>query len=523
MSAAITAPRSVAVIAFACLFAGCVGDGGVNGDDAGGTPTTVESAPTSTSTSTTSTTSSVPPDLSQVAPEPDGTLSPPAGVRRPWSATVPGLLTFRGNPTRSYYGKGPVPAAPEIRWTYPASGAMCADSTVGDETKQWCGTGWTGQPAVFNRDGRQWVVFGAYDRAVHFVDSTDGSDILTPFATGDLIKGSVTVDPDGFPLVYTGSRDNHFRVLAIDRGGEAVELWRLSATDVGPTLWNNDWDGSALVLDDWLIVGGENSQLHVVQLNRGYDAEGRVTVAPQLIFNTPGWDDQVIADLAGNRANEMSIENSVAVWGDTVYFANSGGLVQGWDLAPLRMGGTPTRTFRFWTGDDTDASVVIDEDGFLYVAVEFERANAQGRFLGQLMKLDPRRPDDPYVWSYKDQGDIPAGFWATPALLDTVVIAPTDGGEVLALDRMTGEKLWSFELTGPTWQSPVVVDEKLVQGDCNGTLHGYDVSNERIQPPELWSVDVGGCIESTPALWEGRLFVGTRGGRFFSLGDITPP
>ncbi len=133
MSAAITAPPTVAVIAFACLVAGCVGDGGVNGDDAGGTPTTVESAPTSTSTSTTSTTSSVPPDLSQVAPEPDGTLSPPAGVRRPWSATVPGLLTFRGNPTRSYYGKGPVPAAPEIRWTYPASGAMCADSTVGDE------------------------------------------------------------------------------------------------------------------------------------------------------------------------------------------------------------------------------------------------------------------------------------------------------------------------------------------------------------------------------------------------------
>lgn len=119
-------------------------------------------------------------------------------------------------------------------------------------------------------------------------------------------------------------------------------------------------------------------------------------------------------------------------------------------------------------------------------------------------------------------GDIPAGFWATPALLDTVVIAPTDGGEVLALDRMTGEKLWSFELPGPTWQSPVVVDDKLVQGDCNGTLHGYDVSNERIQPPELWSVDIGGCIESTPALWEGRLFVGTRGGRFFSLGDVAP-
>jgi hypothetical protein len=460
-----------------------------------------------------------PPDLSQVAPEPDGTLSPPAGFGRPWSAKVPGLLTFRGNPTRSYYGKGPTPAAPGVRWFHPGSGGMCSQSTVGQETKTWCGSGWTGQPAVFTRDDRQWVVFGAYDAAVHFLDGSDGAEILPPFPVGDIIKGSVTVDPDGFPLVYTGSRDNYFHILAIDRGGAAQELWKLSATAVSPTLWNNDWDGSALVLDDFLIEGGENSQLHVVKLNRGYGPDGKVTVDPELVFNTPGWDDQVISDLAGNRAREMSIENSVAVWGNTVYFANSGGLVSGWDLGPLREGGTPVQTFRFWTGDDTDASIVIDEEGFLYVSAEFERNNARGREVGQLLKLDPRVPDNPIVWSYKDQATLPAGFWATPAVLETVVINATDGGEVLALDRATGEKLWSFELPGPTWQSPVVVEDLLVQGDCEGTLHGYDLSDPRVQPTQRWEVSVGGCIESTPALWEGRIFVGTRGGRFFSIGD----
>ena len=34
----------------------------------------------------------------------------------------------------------------------------------------------------------------------------------------------------------------------------------------------------------------------------------------------------------------MSIENSVAISGDTVYFANSGGLVQGWDMSRPRAG-----------------------------------------------------------------------------------------------------------------------------------------------------------------------------------------
>lgn len=467
--------------------------------------------------STTGTTTD--PDLSQVPPDGDGTLSPPAGFARPWGKAVPGLLTFRGNPTRSYHGRGPVPSTPGVRWDYPDSGPMCSESTVGDETKTWCGTGWTGQPAVFERDGRQWVVFGAYDASVHFIDGTDGTDILAPFQTGDIIKGSVTVDPDGFPLVYTGSRDNYFRILAIDGEGNARELWRLAANDVSPTLWNNDWDGSALVLADHLILGGENSQLHVVKLNRAHGPDGLVTVDPQLVFHTPGWDQKVIDDLAGNRAREMSIESSVAVWSNTVYFANSGGLVSGWDLEPLFAGGQPVQTFRFWTGDDTDASVVIDEEGYLYVAVEFERDNARGRDVGQLLKLDPGAPDNPVVWSYRDQGTVPGGFWATPAVLDTVVINATDAGEILALDRATGEKLWSFALPGPTWQSPVVVDDTLIQGDCEGTLHGYDLSDPRSPPTERWSVALGGCIESTPAVWKGRVFVGTRAGRFFSIGD----
>ena len=504
---------AVAVLGGAGWF--LLSNGGASEAD-GGTRTTAALTTTTQPPTTTGTTT--PPDLSQVPPDGDGTLSPPAGFGRPWSATVPGLLTFRGNPTRSYYGKGPVPAAPGVRWQYPAGGSMCSESTVGKETKTWCGTGWTGQPAVFARGGRQWVVFGAYDSAVHFLDGADGSDILAPFQTGDIIKGSVTIDPDSFPLVYTGSRDNYFRVLAIDREGAAAELWRLSATDVSPTLWNNDWDGSALVLGDLLIVGGENSQLHVVKLNRDYGPDGLVTVDPQIVFHTPGWDQQVIDDLAGNRSREMSIENSVAVWSNTVYFANSGGLVSGWDIAPLFTGGQPVQTFRFWSGDDTDASVVID--GGLPLRVGGVRARQctgpRGRPVAEARSPGAREPSGVVL---PDQGTVPAGFWATPAVLDTVVINATDGGEILALDRATGEKLWSFGLPGPTWQSPVVVDDTLMQGDCAGTLHGYDLSDPRSQPVERWSVTIGGCIESTPAVWEGRIFVGTRAGRFFSLGD----
>ena len=47
-----------------------------------------------------------------------------------------------------------------------------------------------------------------------------------------------------------------------------------------------------------------------------------------------------------------------------VYFANSGGLVQGWDISDLLAGGVSYRqVFRFWVGDDVDASLVMDQPG----------------------------------------------------------------------------------------------------------------------------------------------------------------
>jgi outer membrane protein assembly factor BamB len=89
----------------------------------------------------------------------------------------------------------------------------------------------------------------------------------------------------------------------------------------------------------------------------------------------------------------------------------------------------------------------------------------------------------------------------------------------MGVDRANGEVRWELELPPPTWQSPVVIDDVLIQGDCNGVLHAYDVSDTTVAPPELWTVELGGCIESTPAVWQGRMFVGTRGGRFFAIGD----
>jgi outer membrane protein assembly factor BamB len=393
---------------------------------------------------------------------------------------------------------------------------MCGISHDERGDRTWCGNGWTGQPAVFEREGRTWVVFGAYDYKVHFLDANTGEQIIPDFATGDIIKGSVTIDPDGFPLVYTGSRDNYFRILSIDQG-KPIELWKLSAYAVSPTMFNNDWDGSALIIDDYLFEGGENSQFHIVKLNRGYDSKGRVTVKPKLVFNAPGWDAELLAAI---RDRDISIEGSVAIYKDVVYFANSGGLVQGWDISGLKDGKKPKRVFRYWTGDDTDATIAIDEQGMLYIGVEYERHTQRSEEVGQMIKLDPSKKE-PLLWKVYDRRPVLSGVFGSPAIYKDIVIFDTDYGDVLGIDRQTGKVRWKFHLPR-TWGSPVVVDGVLVLGDCSGSMHAYDVADTNAKPKKLWTVDIGTCIESTPAVWNGTLFFGTRGGKMHAIGARQP-
>jgi outer membrane protein assembly factor BamB len=440
----------------------------------------------------------------------------------PVNTKIPGLTTWRGNWTRDYYGEGPVPKHPRILWSYPASGALCSSSTVGNVAKQWCGTGWTGQPNVIpHPDGTIEIREGAYDAHYHFLNGRTGQPLRPDLVTGDLAKGSATSDPAGFPLYYGGSRDNLLRVIALDRSQPTV-LWSFNADSQPGALWNNDWDGAPLIVGDYMLEGGENSWFYVIRLHRHYGAKHLVRVNPQIVMRVPGFDQQLLADLPDD---DVSIENSVAYDAKrgVVYFANSGGLVQGWDISDVLHGGSHSkRVFRFWTGDDTDATVVIGRSGDLYVGTEYQRFNSRDQQVGQIMKLDPTKPYDPIVWSIHSTNiafENAGGTWSTPALYGPYVYESTVDGKLMEINAETGHVVWTIELQPPVLSSPVPIDHVLIQGDCGGVLHAFDISDPTKPPPKLWDVNLGSCIESTPAVWHGMLWVGSRGGRIYGIGD----
>lgn len=482
------------------------------------TTTTTTSGRSSTSTPDGgSSTTTVPGPVTTTLPERPRDVVPSWTVGRPWGS-VPGVTMFRGNPTRTFHGVGPVPTqAPAVAWTYPGS-AMCGASSVGGETTTWCGLGWTGQPVVYEReDGITEVIFGAYDKAVHFVDAATGTDLRPKFQTGDIIKGSVTLDPDGYPLIYFGSRDNKLRIVALDRE-VPTELWSLDANEVNG-VWNNDWDGNPVVVDDILYEGGENGWFFAYALNRSYGPDGKVTVEPERLVAMPGYDDTLFQRSGRN----VSIESSVAVYEQRVYFANSGGRVVGLDVSDIRNGNAPI-VFDFWAGGDIDATPVVDEDGFLYISVEYEpslgrsRNLARSREVGQLLKLDPYSDGDPLVWGIDlTVSDSDAGIWATPALYRGHLYVPTHHGELLAVDTATGKIVWEDRVAWHTWTSPLVVDGTLIQATCGGEIRAYAL-DDPARPSLLWTTSwADSCLEATPVLWKGSIYIGSRDGFFRAL------
>lgn len=476
-------------------------------DITGPSPTTqpissTTSAPPTTEAATTTST----------LPERPADVVPDWSVGLPWGE-VSGLTMFRGNPTRTWYGTGPLPDNPSVDWRYPASGGLCSQSSVGGETTTWCGSGWTGQPVVWERpDGVTEVIVGTYDKSVHFLDASTGQPTRPAFPTGDIIKGSVSLDPDGYPLLYTGSRDNKLRIIALDRE-RPTELWALDAAVVNG-IWNNDWDGNPVIIDDIMYEGGENSWFFAIALNRTYDPEGLVIVSPELLVSVPGYNQELIDRVGRN----VSIESSVAVYEQRAYFVNSGGRVVGLDVSNVRAGEAPV-VFDYWVGDDADATIVIDSEGMLYVSVEDERKTERAAELGQLIKLDPSTDGDPFVWGVPmSGGGGDGGFWATPALYGDMLYNQSHTGKLIAVDTASGQVVWEDSVATHSWSSPVVVDDSLVVATCAGEIRSYSLADPR-SPAQEWTITPSeSCIESTPAVWRGRIYVGSRDGGIYAVG-----
>ncbi|MBS3772500.1 MAG: hypothetical protein KGY69_19770, partial [Bacteroidales bacterium] len=179
------------------------------------------------------------------------------------------IPTFLGNKQRNYYGSNP-PESLEIKWKrYLGKGKTVISRKIGE--KEWKGAGWTGQPLLVKEGDDLFLIQGAYDHNLKKVHAASG-ELVWEYAFDDVIKGTGTIwykpeypEPENRMVILQGSRlgvgnyldSDHipsYRAISYLTGEELLRhdvKWTHS--------YSRDVDGSALVINDTVYIGLENS------------------------------------------------------------------------------------------------------------------------------------------------------------------------------------------------------------------------------------------------------------------------
>lgn len=448
-------------------------------------------------------------------------------------STFDGIFTFRGGPSRTGGAFGTIPKDPvklEIAWTV---------QTEHGQEPWFGGAGWTGQPVMVRwpavirnsmprlgkhraDDGLVEVIQGSLDGHVYFLDLYTGAKTRKPLDTGNPIKGSVSLDPRGFPLLFVGQgipekRDIGLHVYELI---DDTQVFFLPGHDSNALRsWWGAFDSSGLLnrKTDTYVVGGENGLVYSIKLHSDFDPIAlTMKVKPEV--------SRYRYQNARHNAERLGVESSLTVVKNVAFFADNSGIIQAVDL----------RTFQplwsFDAGDDTDASVTVEWPA-LYTGCEVDHRGLKGD--AHVRRLDARTGAVVWDRAYACEGTLEpkrnqAGVFATNVIgrgdvadLVFFTLARCPGekrGAVVALDKETGKEVWKHELPLFSWSSPTALTDKagktwILQGGIGGIVRLLDARTGK----QAAQVQLVGDIEASPAVFDDRVVLGTRADRIYGL------
>lgn len=447
------------------------------------------------------------------------------------------IPTFLGNDQRNYYGNE-APSDLKVKWKkWLGKGTTIISRRSGSRT--WAGAGWTGQPLYFMEDGIPYLIQGAYDFNLKKIDARDGT-IVWQYKFDDVIKGTGTAwfnplakSPKDRIVIFQGSRlgvgnyldTKHipsFRAVSYLTG---KELWRFDVrwTDS----YSRDVDGSALVVNDTLYIGLENSIFTLLDPKPANASNRNGMIQPKVYAEHKLYRKE---DVAAHRYNVVT-EGSVSRLGNHFFLASGSGRVFRYNADSGKL------DWEFFIGSDIDGTPVVTSDSCILVSVE--KQYIEGR--GGLLKLDPRKqPDQAVVWYYPTEdatlssweGGIVgsagitdsysskslAAFVGIDGYLYVVDHKTVSSDEELAWDakrKFNKPELVFKTKTGASISTPIFSQNRLVVATYNGIyLFSYDKDNNFKQLAHYPTT-----FESTPIFIDGRIYVASRDGYLYCFGD----
>lgn len=455
---------------------------------------------------------------------------------------VEGIITFRGNNLRSLssYGISKIENNKLNKvWEFETTwGTPNPNPSFGP----WGGgAGWTGQPSVIkwnedvkkimnikekfkNKEDFIEVVYASLDGNIYFLDLETGQKTREPINIQNPIKGSVALDPRGYPLLYVGqgvceNGEFGYRIYNLING---ELLYFINGIDsIAYRKWGA-FDGSPLIdkETDTLVLGGENGLLYFIELNTEFDLKKEdIKIEP----NITKFRYKV------NGSYHQGIENSVSSYKNLIYWADNSGNIICIDIHTLE----PKWVWSDYTKDDTNATITIDiENGtpYLYVGTEYDKQQNKTKkvYFRKLNGLTGRIIWENEYESFPGIGYSNGGIYSTNVIgknnLENLIIFniarvnKINEGLMIAINKKTGEKIWSWNLSNYTWSSPVdFYDEKgkgyLIQCDSKGNVWLLDGLTGKI----LNNINLGRNIEASPIIYKDMIIISERGNKIYGI------
>lgn len=460
--------------------------------------------------------------------------------------SVKGITTFRGNNFRdggSYGTASLTNKAFGTYWTASTSSLMAPDG------ENWSGSGWTGQPLIVEWPAEtravmttmySWardletlveVIYPTMDGHIYFYELTTGKATRDALNIGYTFKGTGTLDPRGYPILYLGSGYTSYKgesrvfVISLIDGSIMYEFGNSDSFAI--RAWSM-FDSAPLVDadTDTLIYPGENGIIYIIKLGTVYDKDaGTVSVNPT---QTVKW--RYTAKRTTLLTYWLGMEASAVIWQGHLIIPDNGGNLMCLDLNTLELD---------WVQDildDSNSTPVLSlEDGHPYIYVSTSFHAGWRAYEGQtcdvpVWKIDAVTGEIIWQVSYScytekgvsggAQGSIASGENNVSDLIYVPMARTPDAssGTLAALDKATGEVVWELKTTMYSWSSPVIVydangDGYIVYPTFLGVVYLVDARTGDV----LDTFDIGGHTEATPAVYGSVVVIGHRNERIYGI------
>lgn len=462
-------------------------------------------------------------------------------------SALPGVITFGGNNYRNTNSYGTAELTNKkfgSQWTAP-TGSLTTPTTAG-ASSYWSGNGWTGQPLLVEwpKETRQimnmydWakeaeslveVIYPSMDGYVYFYELQTGQKTRDALNMGYVYKGTGTVDPRGYPLLYIGSGLNSYNgtshVFVVSLIDFSI-LYEFGANDSFALRAWPMYDSAPLIDADTdkLIYCGENGVIYIITLGTEYDeAAGTISVNPTRVVK---WRYASYNNIQSGFY--LGFEASPVIYqGHLMCTDNSGNLIC-LDLNTLELKWVQD------TLDDSNSTPVLElEDGhpYLYVSTSFHLGwRSWVKADVPVWKIDAETGE--IVWqvnySCSSVADLSGGVQGSITCgknnVSDLIFAPVSryptagGGTLVALDKATGEQVWEFQTQVYSWSTPTIFYDQNGDGYILYCTTGYYLYLLDARTGEMLdSKNLGGLIEATPAVFDNWLVVGHRNGSIYGI------